>query len=226
MAPPREELAGKRFGRLVVLADAPPQTSPSGRRTRMLQCLCDCGYEHVTHATSLRHGITRSCGCFQRELDHPRTHGESRSVGGAQGSIEYTAWNRMRDRCTNPNNPSYSRYGGRGIKVCDRWSSYETFLSDMGRRPDDKQSIDRIDVNGNYAPENCRWADAVEQANHRRSSRFVVYRGEEMTVAGAVRAAGNVVKPYIAIGRLNSGWPIERAVEIAAKKGSYRYADA
>ncbi len=95
---------------------------------------------------------------------------------------EYTAWTNMRHRCTSPNWPRFAAYGGRGIRVCERWSSYAAFLADMGRRPSPKHSLDRIDNNGNYEPGNCRWATRSQQARNMRSNHFVVIDGESATL--------------------------------------------
>jgi hypothetical protein len=114
----------------------------------------------------------------------------------------------MRERCNNPNHANFSSYGGRGITVCDRWKSFENFLEDMGERPEGL-SIDRIDVNGNYEPENCRWADAETQANNTQRSRKITYQGESMTIAQWER------RTSLPVGnRLYKGWTEEEAIGI------------
>ena len=148
------DLAGQRFGRLVVLSLTKKR---SGGNT-VWKCLCDCGSKTLVSANHLQSGHTKSCGCFQKEIriKHGRYH-----------YSEYKIWNTMIQRCENPKHVSYKYYGARGIKVCERWHKFENFYADMGPKPEGK-SIDRIDNEGNYEPDNCRWSTRSEQRQNTR----------------------------------------------------------
>ena len=157
---PAPDITGQRFGMLTVIERLP--NSPD-KRARW-SCRCDCGKQNVVaRGESLKSGHTRSCGCL-----HRRSHGDASSRKGPQAP-EYSVWAGMLRRCRNKRDASYPNYGGRGIRVCDEWAnSYAAFLADVGRRPGSGYSLDRIDVNGNYEPGNCRWATAKEQVANRR----------------------------------------------------------
>lgn len=157
-----KDIRNQRFGRLVALY---PTGEANNNGAFIWHCICDCGNYIDVAGVYLRNGNTKSCGCGQ--VYYHQIHGMSNTP-------EFAAWRAMIDRCYNKKNKHYKNYGGRGIKVCDRWlESFESFFEDMGPRPSSKHSIDRIDVNGNYCPENCRWATIKEQTINKRTNRFL-----------------------------------------------------
>lgn len=169
---------GYRFGRLFVVKRNGVRPNGSGF-LKAWDCLCDCGVKLTTTGRSLITGNTKSCGCFARDnvISRNTTHGLSRST-------EYKILHGMKKRCTNPKDKKYSFYGARGIKVCDRWSDVENFVADMGPRPSVKHSIDRYpNKNGDYAPDNCRWATQKEQCRNTRRNRAITMDGKTLCVS-------------------------------------------
>jgi hypothetical protein len=164
---------GDRYGYLTVIQEVESRRKPSSQVVRQFKLKCDCGNEIVTVLGYLRSKITNSCGCYnkQRTSDVSRKHGETTVNGKRKFTPTYQSWRCMRERCLYPKNPRWKHYGGRGITICDRWlnlkDGYINFLNDMGPRPKGT-SIDRIDVNGNYEPDNCRWATDIQQMKNRR----------------------------------------------------------
>lgn len=152
------DLTGQKFNKLAVIERAGSDTAGATWR-----CLCDCGKESVVSAGKLKSGHTKSCGCHRDEMIG-KTH---RTHGMANKSTTYRTWKEMRQRCNNPNATQYKWYGQRGITICPSWAEYQNFLADMGERPSGK-TLDRINPDGNYSPENCRWATAKEQAESNR----------------------------------------------------------
>lgn len=187
---------GHVYGRWTLLSRIP------GKRQYI--CRCECGVTKAVAMSHLRQGKSKSCGCLDRELASARatTHGMS-------GTIEYRTWRSMRDRCINPSAAHYDCYGGRGITVCDRWmNSFENFYPDMGPRPSSSHSIDRIDVNGNYDPANCRWATIKQQRRNTRANTVVCYQGKSVCLAEAAELSG--ISQYTLSMRLRRGWSNDR----------------
>lgn len=164
-------MIGSQFGRLTVLSEHPIRGG--GRKIRYV-CRCECGSEINVLGESLRLNRTVSCGCYARDRATEKNLRHGHSVRGAV-TAEKRVYAAMKARCSNPNNIAYRHYGGRGIAVCERWSnSFEAFLSDMGERPSSQHSIDRIDNDRGYGPDNCRWATRSEQMANTRGARPVL----------------------------------------------------
>lgn len=209
----RAEISGQTFGRLTVLGRAPQQ---GPRKRRWWHCRCRCGNHTIVDTGSLRKGNTKSCGCLSRETaaDNARrnstTHGETRTP-------LHRTWLSMHQRCRDPNGKSWKRYGGRGITVCDRWSDFLAFKADVGERPSPDHSLERIDNDLGYFPENVRWATRKEQCNNKSNNLWVRYRGVEMKLHEAVAAAGGRVTVDTARHRIKEErWPIAAALETPA----------
>jgi hypothetical protein len=194
------QLTGIRFGKLIVEQEA----SRRNGKTYWF-CRCDCGKTIEVHGVNLKRGNTKSCGCGTFRF--PTKHGLHRSV-------EYQAWADMLTRCRNPQTRQWYLYGGRGIKVCERWvgeDGFENFYSDMSPRPVGL-SIDRIDNEGDYEPGNCRWATKLEQANNTRFVHRLTYLGETLSVSEWARRTGLGVPTIFS--RIRLGWPTDKVLTI------------
>ena len=153
------KIAGKKFGRLLVLGEHKER----GKNGDILwKCVCDCGEEVIVRGWCMNTGATVSCGCYKRERSS-----EVHMEHGLTGSPTYASWQNMKDRCSNPNNKAYGNYGGRGISYDPLWEKFENFFADMGECPEG-MTLDRIDVNGDYCKENCRWSDYSMQGFNKR----------------------------------------------------------
>lgn len=191
----RIDLTGQRFGRWTVL-----NYSCTGKHSEALwSCKCDCGAVKEVRGNDLRRGKSLSCKCLNYEVS--TSHGMS-------GTKLYQVWANTKARCYDENGESYELYGGRGITVCDKWHTFEGFYEDMGDSYIEGLSIDRIDVNGNYKKDNCRWADAITQQNNRRITKYY-------TVDGITDSFANLCRTFqvnydMARGRIRSGWDIAK----------------
>jgi hypothetical protein len=198
------DLSGKRFGRLAVVSRADDDEKNKQPRWN---CVCDCGANRVVYGNALRAGVTTSCGCAHREAI--TKHGKTKTP-------EFTVWQMMLQRCTNPNHTSYPSYGGRGITVCARWlNSFADFFADMGQRPTPHHTLDRKNNDVGYSRENCRWATTAEQARNKRNNRMLTLAGRSRTLADWSRHL-NIPKNTI-LNRLARGKSIELALTPAAR---------
>lgn len=197
---------GTRYGRLVTKSQ--PYTSNS---VTWVECRCDCGSIKEYRVPNLRKGNTLSCGCLQKELQSKRktTHGERQ---GSKWTAEYMIWRNMKSRCEERENTSWANYGGRGITLCPEWSeSFQSFLDDMGRRPNSKDTLERIDNEKGYSPNNCCWASRLTQANNKRTNVFIEYQGLRKTIAEWSRYIG--IDYFTLQNRITKRkWDIERAL--------------
>jgi hypothetical protein len=201
------DISMQRFGALVA------QTRLIGSKRTLWQCSCDCGKTVTVPYGNLRSGNTTSCGCLKYA---------NRKTGRVTKASfpEYKIWGGIRQRCLNPNDPGYHRYGGRGITICDRWSVFENFLTDMGPRPSPDHSIDRKDNDGPYSPDNCQWATIRVQTRNRRANVRVTAFGRTQVLKDWAHEVGINYQTISA--RLNAGWPIETALTAPRKKGPRR----
>ena len=183
-----------------------------------VDCLCDCGKTTTKRFQLLRIGKTKSCGCLRRENGVRRGKSSVRHGEGRNGkeTAEYRAWAAMLSRCNNEDHRAFKNYGARGIRVCERWSRYEAFLEDMGRRPSDKHSIDRIDNDGDYCPENCKWSTPIEQNRNNRNARLLTLRGKTMTATEWSYETGIGRETIYA--RLKRGWTVKQTLTTPTRK--------
>ena len=193
-----KDKTGLRSGRLLVLGLA----EKKGRAYRW-QCLCDCGSYVTVDGNNLFRNCF-SCGCYRSERVAKQNTKHSMC-----DSPTYNSWRSMLSRCKYPSMPSYERYKARGITVCDRWQSFEIFLADMGERPEGT-SIDRIDNNKGYSPDNCRWATPLEQQNNTESNHLLTFKDQTLSVTQWAKRLGCL--PPTLFARLRMGWGIEKTL--------------
>lgn len=192
---------GTRYGRLVLQREIRVVRHPV-----LWECLCDCGAITTKRRIDVVSGNTLSCGCLRIESRQTATAKHHMTE-----SKEYRSWCHMKERCSNPNEKMFHRYGGRGITVCDRWlRSFENFYADVGPAPSPLHSIDRIENDGNYEPGNVRWAVKSEQARNRSTTRIIECHGERRSVIEWSELSG--IPFAVLMCRLKRGWEAERAI--------------
>ena len=196
------DLTGREFGRWTVIGFDRDVRCPCGKKISRWFCRCKCGTIKSVLVSSLTHGLSRSCGCLQKEAASAlASHGKS-------GSSIYRRWHAMIQRCTNPNDGSYKRYGGRGIGVHPKWLEFTGFYTDVGDPPFVGASLDRIDNDGDYCPGNVRWASRRTQQNNLRSNRVLTLDGVSRSVTEWSRILG--INPGTLRSRIRYGWPDKR----------------
>lgn len=205
---------GQKVGRLTVIGREANKLEGTAVRACWL-CRCDCGNTIIVTGHSLGkaergNGGTQSCGCLMKEK--PIKHGRT-------GTAAYRSWHMMLQRCTNPKNPAYRSYGGRGIRVCDEWKDFRNFYADMGDAAPGL-TLDRIDNALGYSPSNCRWATRGEQGNNRRTNTFITFNGVRLTMAQWAKKTGLGI--YCLRSRLASGWTIDKALSTPKRITGHR----
>lgn len=196
-------LEGVTYGFLKVLR----RVGSNKKGNATWRCRCTCGEEVVVPSDKLRGGLKKSCalnGHMYRDPSKPEWH-----------ALTYRSWDGMRERCLNKSCKNYPNYGGRGIKIAPRWNDYHTFLVDMGKRPSKDLTIERIDVNGDYEPGNCRWATRAEQSRNMRNSVFVTYQGKRMLLIDLVAELG--LSKQVVYQRLKLRWPLANALALPVR---------
>ena len=222
--PPRYiDITGQRFGRLIAL-----ERVVEGQYRRW-RCVCDCGREKLVNPSNLKSGMTQSCGCYrdQRIRETCMIHGASRFPSGGKRKPEYAIWRAMRQRCANPKDSNFRKYGGRGITVCERWTKgedglhpYLCFLNDMGPRPSTFHSIERLNNSEGYSPSNCVWATAQRQAMNRRCTFYVLWQGSQVPLGDLCRKLN--LSFTLVYGRIKRGWSVDKALATPAmSKGTW-----
>lgn len=192
-------MIGEKFGLLTIIGES----TNNGNGAYKTKCICNCGKIHFANTAKLRSGRSKSCGC-------------SRVKHGLHGTPEYRIWGSMIQRCKNPKNCNYENYGARGIIVCDSWLDFSNFINDMGMRPTKKHSIDRINNNGNYSPNNCKWSTAKQQRSNTSRNVFYTFNGETLTISQWAEKIGchkNTLRERI----VKLGWSIEKAISTPVK---------
>ena len=203
-----KDITGQRFGRLVVTGIYKRATHG---KPITWNCICDCGKEYQVLGTRLRKGTTQSCGCLQRELSAERAKARMKTHGKTRTRL-YSIWASMKNRCYCENNTHFNYYGGRGIKICEEWltefMSFYNWAINNGYQ--DELTLDRINVDGDYSPDNCRWITMKQQGNNRRNNHLLNYGGRVWTLTELAEDKG--IQKSLLYERLRRGWDLERAL--------------
>lgn len=212
------DISGKRFGNLVVIKRGDNKILPNGLAVTMWECACDCGNKTIVTSANLRKGVTKSCGCKRGKAGKENVNYKH----GKSNTRLYKIWEGMHKRCKDVNSKSYKNYGGRGIEICKQWNEYENFEEwALKNGYSDNLTIDRINVNQGYYPDNCRWATNKQQSNNRRSNRIIEYKGKRKTLS---EWAAFLNVPYSRLQtRLDNGWTIEEAFTIPKLNANRKY---
>lgn len=205
------DITGQKYGRLTALKEV-----PSNNKGTMWMCRCDCGNIKTVYLGHLRMGRIKSCGCLQNEarIENKTTH-------GCSNTRMYSIWESMKQRCHNPKNHAYPRYGGRGIHVCAEWGAFDNFKrwAEMNGYQDDL-TLDRIDNDLGYSPSNCRWITMKEQQSNRRNNRFMTLDGITMTLQQWSESTG--ISADVICSRIKNGWSVDRAIKTPTRKMNRR----
>lgn len=215
----RKPAVGNKYGRLLVTEELPGSPRKNGASRRRVRAVCDCGTVKEFDLSKLMTGYTKSCGCLMPEASakNSRKHGDAARDENERQAPEYVAWVSIKQRCYNPKLKNFHLWGGRGITMCDRWfNDYTAFLADMGPRPSPKHSVDRRETDGNYEPNNCRWATRKEQGRNIRTNRMITVKGETICLAEWAERSG--ISADVISCRLDAGWCSECAVSLAKYK--------
>ena len=204
----REDMTGRKFGLLTVVR---PDPDAKNWKTKWI-CQCDCGSVRSVYTYNLKNGHTKSCGCesARKRLAARTTHNKSKTR-------LYRIWAKMKARCTYPGDRAYNEYGGRGITVCDEWLSFEPFESwSVCNGYSSELTLDRVNNDLGYSPDNCRWATPKQQANNTRKNRVIEYNGISRTLAEWANVTG--IRSATIAHRLNVGWSVEDALRKEVRK--------
>lgn len=209
-----ENMIGKQFGLLTVVERIPRK--PEQKGSSKFLCICECGNSKDAGSYSLRKNLTTHCGC-----QTIKNISKSLTKHGMKRTPEYRSWSHMIDRCENPNNVGWHLYGGRGIKVCDRWrQDFRHFFEDMDKRPSLKHSLDRKNNNGNYEPSNCRWATQKEQNSNTRINQTITYKGKTKILSEWAKELG-IARLTLRYRLFEANWTVEQAftIPVSSTKG-------